>query len=69
MLLAMVKPSDASRKKLNLSKGWKYHIYLMNNGKIQCDCMGYVVYENCKHIKHFEPVVSRINNERGKRSI
>jgi hypothetical protein len=51
-------PSEKSKEKLGLPEWWKYHISLnLKNGKLKCDCMGYMVARKCKHIEKWYKII------------
>jgi len=65
MLLKVVKPSEKTKKELNLPEDFRYQV-IMNRktGEINCDCLGYIVHKKCKHVEPFKEFFkSKIKNQ------
>ena len=62
IVLKMIKPSEITKKNLNLPDDFKYWVIFNTKAKkFKCDCMGYLVHKHCKHVKYFESFINQLN--------
>lgn len=55
VLLKMFKPSEKTKKQLNLDDNFRYFVYLdIQSGELTCDCMGFISHKHCKHVDYFK---------------
>ncbi|GIW67937.1 MAG: hypothetical protein KatS3mg096_805 [Candidatus Parcubacteria bacterium] len=58
VLLKTYKPSEKTKKSLNLDDDERYFVYMNTfTGQIVCDCPGFVFMGYCKHSKYWEQII------------
>jgi len=67
-LVKIVKPSEKTKKRLNLPDDMRYYVEInVKTGEVRCDCMGYLTHGHCKHAKEIEDFIkSALNKQKEK---
>jgi len=61
VIIGIEKPSERTKKELGLPDYWYYEIKLnLRNGKLKCDCMGFMVHQHCKHVLKYQKIIEEI---------
>jgi hypothetical protein len=61
IILKKFKPSERTKKQLNLPDDFEYIVvYNPKTKELSCDCMGFIYRGYCRHSKYFEEFVREI---------
>ena len=62
IIIKMIKPSEKTKKKLNLPDDFRYYVMLnLKTKELTCDCLGFLTHKKCKHVKYFRSILNLIN--------
>jgi len=61
VIIGEEKPSEKTKKLLDLPDDWVYHIMLdFKSGKLKCDCLGFMAHGHCKHTEKYKKLLQKI---------